>query len=995
MTSADFSQARQYLAKVLAWPQEGEPPAYVGIHWTFVPKDGLKPGQKLPWAGRACRSLKEAVGAIEWAVGNQDTRDIYLALGTQSTANEKVSTKGHKYYAPIRNQANVARLKSLFIDIDAKGGEHGYDSMTEVVTALGNFLKASGMPKPSMTVASGGGLHVYWTLDRALTPPEWEPLAFALAEATKRHGLKCDTQCTIDSARVLRIPDTFNHKTGSPRPVRIAGSPTDFDYSVEKLTQILGPYKIVVPKTAASSIIENPALFRQQVPIKDDELSAGIEANKAPLPGLKQVAQECAFVRDAVLTGGKDYTNPLWNLTTLIAAFTKEGKAGAHIMARAHPGYTQDSTDELYERKAREKDEKNLGWPSCQTISGSGCTACQTCPHFSKGKSPLNHARKDALPAPSALAAAIAAQPVATATTFDDIPAGYTRNADGIVFRHVVMEDGSTDMVPVNSRPMLHPRLNKEPAELHFTTLALDWDAPKQVKIGIGEIGGMSMRKILGEQMFTVKEREIKPLTEFLLSWVDKLRASKDAILSSTPFGWSINGPKIEGFSYGGNIWTPNGPKIAPAAGPVLAMHYRPIGELQPWVDAANMVTSQGRPGIDAVLAAAFGGPLVRATGQQGLLLSIYSTESGIGKTTALRVAQAVWGNPIAGMQGLKDTSNATFDKMAALNSLPMFWDEIKTKDEARNFVANLFTLTGGKGKARLSSNIQQRQVGTWNTLLLSASNESLIDHIIAGTRMTTAGIYRIFEYEVPPATQGEIPIVEASRNVSRLTENFGNAGLVYAQFLGENLDEVDKEVARTMTDLQTELSISQDERFWASLIAVLVCGARYANDLKLTEIDEVTLKAHLVEKLNDMRKLRDVQPVDMSKTVNVSAILAHFLNEKRRRNTLITNMFWLSRGKPQKSAIRIVNDVSQLDTIQVHISQLEKKIRISSKALEEWLEAKEYSRTLFLRAMKDRFNMVDIRARIAAGTDYAGAQEYLHEIDLTVASEVNFLDEA
>ena len=87
---------------------------------------------------------------------------------------------------------------------------------------------------------------------------------------------------------------------------------------------------------------------------------------------------------------------------------------------------------------------------------------------------------------------------------------------------------------------------------------------------------------------------------------------------------------------------------------------------------------------------------------------------------------------------------------------------------------------------------------------------------------------------------------------------------------------------------------------------------------------------------------------------------------------------------RPQKSAIKILSDVSQLDSIQVHISQLEKKIRISSKALEEWLEAKEYSRTLFLRAMKDRFNMVDIRARIAAGTDYASAQEYLHEIDLT-----------
>ena len=59
-------------------------------------------------------------------------------------------------------------------------------------------------------------------------------------------------------------------------------------------------------------------------------------------------------------------------------------------MGNKHPGYTQESTDDLFDRKEREKAEKGLGWPSCQTISASGCTACQTCPHFEKEKSPLH-----------------------------------------------------------------------------------------------------------------------------------------------------------------------------------------------------------------------------------------------------------------------------------------------------------------------------------------------------------------------------------------------------------------------------------------------------------------------------------------------------------------------------------------------------------------------------------------------------------------------------
>jgi hypothetical protein len=76
-------------------------------------------------------------------------------------------------------------------------------------------MKAIDLPKP-IVVAS---VHVCWSVSRALTPDEWRPLAFALAEATKQHGLKCDTQCTTDTARVLCIPNTFNCKSDPPRPV--------------------------------------------------------------------------------------------------------------------------------------------------------------------------------------------------------------------------------------------------------------------------------------------------------------------------------------------------------------------------------------------------------------------------------------------------------------------------------------------------------------------------------------------------------------------------------------------------------------------------------------------------------------------------------------------------------------------------------------------------------------------------------------------------------
>jgi len=80
----------------------------------------------------------------------------------------------------------------------------------------------------------------------------------------------------------------------------------------------------------------------------------------------------------------------LWNLTTLVATFLEEGHALAHKMANKHAEYTRESTDELWERKNRERKERGLGWPGCNAIQDAGCKSCGACPHFGKVKSPLH-----------------------------------------------------------------------------------------------------------------------------------------------------------------------------------------------------------------------------------------------------------------------------------------------------------------------------------------------------------------------------------------------------------------------------------------------------------------------------------------------------------------------------------------------------------------------------------------------------------------------------
>lgn len=983
--------AQEYLAKVLPWPQDGERDAYVNIHWTI---DKLHPKSGKPiWTGRACRSVSEAAKTVEWAMRG-DARDIYVCMSSQSEALEKVSMKGNNYLLPIRAQQNAVHLKSLFLDLDAKGEDkNSYATVDDAIRALTTFISETKLPSPSAIVTSGGGLHCYWTVATPLTKDEWQPLAYALAEATKLHGLKCDTACTIDAARVLRVPQTFNHKLETPRPVTLAGNRTGPDYSVERLARVLEPYK--TPNHPTNVLPPRAPLTGES------DLAAGIDMGALKPFDLNAVAVECGFIRDALATNGKNLPNPLWNLTTLISTFCEGGRADAHRLASGHEGYTKESTDELYDRKERERESKGLGWPACRTISASGSGACGSCVHYLAGKSPLNFA-----------AAAAHAVPVTPALLSrvgnvgggghipmpNDLPPGFVRDGKNTVQCVVVGQAGSTSHEPVSSYPMMDPVLQEAPTYTLSFTAVLGNGRKKRIALPTKEASTPdSVRKMLSEQGLMVRSgKEAASTTEFIVSWIKHLQQQKDFIISSAPFGWSVVEDKIEGFVYGGQLWSPTGARRATQADQELAVHYGPTGSREPWIEAAKLITSQGRPALDAVLASSFAAPLIGFTEEPGVLMSTYSQESGIGKTTALKVAQSVWGAPVA-MAGLNDTHNSVVKKIGQLRSLPVFWDELKTEEDTKRFVKLVFQLSQQRDKTRLTQSATQQHVGTWNTLLVSASNDSVLDQVMQATKQSLAGLNRVFEYEVPPARnrKGQINQSEASQTLGKLNTNYGHIGLEYAKYLGANHDAIKAEVFAFDKTVGHDFQMENEERFWRAMITSVLMGAQYANDLGFTEIQIESLRAFLYQTLCKLRGERVRHPVDMTKRDNVINVLSQFLGAKRARNTIKTNQIYKGIGKPPVGAVALRCDPSRLDGIHVHIGLDDKVLRISKNELSRWFETEKYSRDIMFKALENTFGAVTTKRCIAAGTDHAVGQEYLLEIELSKHPDANFLDGA
>ncbi len=996
---------REFLARALPWPQEGEPQSFVNVHYVvkLTDKDGKprmlpngKQAQAVP--GRACRSVDEAARTIEWAATNLQT-DVYVCMSAQQAAEEKISRKGKPYLQGIRLRENVARLKSLYIDVDVKPDDlkHGYATVQEAVTEFTRIRKELGLPQQSFVIRSGsGGFHAHWTLVEPIDATRWMKLSAALAAGFLAKGFRGDTQCIIDIVRLLRVPGTWNWKGGVPKPVSQLGA-SGQDYFVEALEVPLAQYVgmhhtqvVSKPRTLIGNLGPLPLAFQG---IDLPPLDAGIEDMQ---PAIEEVAAGCPFIARSLTEAGKSNNNSLWLQTTNVALFCKDSRTVTHRLSSGYPQYSQQETDALYDRQRDTKFRRNLGWPKCATISGFGAPECAGCPNLQKARSPLafvartpqaNQAGVSNVP-PAQGTLPLPGAPAPPAPALAPLPSGYTYDpATGFVCRVGVDPDDAAkqQLIPVCTFPLDKPWLQQDPPVLHFTTTT-HIGSERQIRLPYEVIVDKSgFPKMLAKQGMLVGLGNTRDLGDFFVAWIEKMRTDRGNVVQSQPYGWYLKEAKLDGFVYAGHIWSKDAPRPASNPDPVLAGQYSPQGEVDPWVKAARMITDQQRPALNAIVAGAFAAPLVRFTGQSGVLMSAFSKESGIGKSSALKVAQSVWGSPIKAIQSLSDTINSVLKKIGDTKNLPLFWDELKEAEDTQKFVNLAFQLSLGKEKSRLTADTSYREPGTWQTLLCCASNDSLLAYILGRTKTTTAGLYRVFEFTVTPGTVGQISGQEAALILGALNENYGQAGLTYAQFLGANHERVAREVAEYGRKLEEVYKIRPDERFWLSLITTVICGASYANELNLTQIDVQALAKFMIDRLQDMRQVRTTSPVDISIGDNVTSYLARYLNEHRRDYTVVTNIVHRTKGAPPRyvpgapqqaaGAVMILN-ADKMRSVRVQIGQDDHWVRMFRVPFEEWLREQNITPTLIIRQLVEQFGVSELRGRLAAGTMYGTATE-------------------
>lgn len=211
-----------------------------------------------------------SVEAVEKVIQQLSTQPLNIFFATGSYAG--------------KNRKDPVAKRAFFLDLDGKD----FGSIEDALRGLSVFVKATGLPPPSIYVHSGRGVHVYWCLDRDIPTSEWVPVAKALKAKCEELDFKADSSATADPARVLRAPGTLNRKGTNPLPCRVLAD-NGTVHTLESIARQLSPAIVGAPvvsgaiqrlsSLAPADVLSTKTAYRD---LKADEVEAMLSCIELP-----------------------------------------------------------------------------------------------------------------------------------------------------------------------------------------------------------------------------------------------------------------------------------------------------------------------------------------------------------------------------------------------------------------------------------------------------------------------------------------------------------------------------------------------------------------------------------------------------------------------------------------------------------------------------------------------------------------------------------------
>lgn len=268
----------------------------------------------------------------------------------------------------LRGDDNTGQRKIIWCDLDygTEGHKHAEHATKE------DALKAlEVLPKPNCIVHTGGGIHAYWTLRKPAEKLDWDERIMGIINA-----LKAD-RVVRNPERILRVPGTYNWKTGTPRNVELLHLDTSYSYNLDVF-----PIGIPEPKRLQQhgSLLDRINAAVKNEPCKSDKnpetkldfcklIPIADVVKWLNIPTFtegRQVRAKCpchsGATPNSLLIGGKDHNN--------VHCFSECGQMSAvDLVMKIHRKTMQEATLILFEQFCTDKKEQEQitvseNWPA-------------------------------------------------------------------------------------------------------------------------------------------------------------------------------------------------------------------------------------------------------------------------------------------------------------------------------------------------------------------------------------------------------------------------------------------------------------------------------------------------------------------------------------------------------------------------------------------------------------------------------------------------------
>jgi hypothetical protein len=732
----------------------------------------------------------------------------------------------------VRSQLNSKASRIFFFDLDVEAGnEKKYSNQESAFAGLRAFVAACGLPIP-MVVSSGGGLHVYWILDVGIASDAWVPIAAKLKQLAHHYGLKIDDARTTDTASVLRVAGTFNHK-GNPdvpgthsdvdpkRPVLVYKNTTPIDF---------GKFTALVDAAIddAEIVVKKP----RTAPKPTTASKLGINTASTfdgPQPSMQALIEACPQIARIANVEGKTSHEPEWYATAGSLNYVLNGRKHFHHISSGHPDYDEDLVDAKFDQWT----EKVTGPASCEKMEDScgveNAHLCRRCKWRTEAKFPVRAAELIKKAPPPVVVAMVAGVEVEIEIANPPLPWKRSRE-HGVTLIAETKEGRAYEkkVYPYDLYPLERSTSHDRKSESQQWRVHLPHGDTRDITIPASTfVDDRSLRPHLAEHgVYTSNFEEVKA---YMSAYIQELQRLNPTSSQHNHLGWVENNTR---FVFPTKIIQPDGsdnPTHLAKSAATAAEFMTQRGTLQKQVELLRFYQDRRYVAQQFFILSSLGSPLLFATGHDGFVVHAYG-ETGGSKSSALLTAASFWGNPKQYVLNCTDdgaTKLYRTGRLGILNNMPLCLDEVTgiKEDVAKDFALGSSQSTGHSTMRRDSTPKGSLTGNERSSIIMSTANKSLQSLLAINNSAGVAAAMRVLDIHFDHLLRVHRPM-EAEEYLIGLYENYGWIGENYMRVVVAKLDKVRAAILRKKNELADRGSQVSHERFWFSdATAAFVAG--------------------------------------------------------------------------------------------------------------------------------------------------------------------------